>query len=244
VGAARARWQLLAALSIGTTGIWVMHNIAMLGFSIPGQTIRYNIALSILSAVVAIAVVGIGLFIAGFGNSTVSLVAGALIIGCGVLASMDYVGMSAMNMPDSIRYNVVVVILSVLLAVAAATVALWAALRVHGIGSTLVASLIMGAAVSGMHYTVMAAVKVYPAPGMAATPTGATVAGFLLPLVIGVSIVTFVLTVSIALSPTEEEIHAEKALMERLSRRQQEKVRWPPAGPLAERGIFGRGTHK
>jgi NO-binding membrane sensor protein with MHYT domain len=216
---------LLAALSIGTTGIWVMHNIAMLGFTIPGQTIRYNITPSILSAVVAIAVVGIGLSIAGFGDSTSSLVIGALIIGCGVLASMDYVGMSAMIMPDVIHYNVLVVILSVLVAVAAATVALRAALRVHGIGSTLGASLIMGAAVSGMHYTVMAAVKVYPAPGMATTPTGATAAGFLLPLVIGVSVVTFLLTVTIALSPTEEEIHAEKALIERLSRRQQERVR-------------------
>jgi NO-binding membrane sensor protein with MHYT domain len=226
-GAARARWHLLAALSIGATGIWVMHNIAMLGFSIPGQTIRYNVTLSILSAVVAIAVVGIGLFIVGFGNgnSAISLVLGALIIGCGVLVSMDYVGMSAMIMPDVVHFNIVVVILSVLVAVVAATVALWAALRVHGIGSTLLASLIMGAAVSGMHYTVMAAVKVYPAPGMAATPTGATVAGFLLPFVIGVSIITLLLTITVALSPTEDEIREENALMERLSRRQQEQIR-------------------
>jgi hypothetical protein len=71
----------------------------------------------------------------------------------------------------------------------------------------------------------MAAVKVYPAPGMAAAPAGATVAGFLLPFVIGVSIITFLLTVVVALSPTEEEIRAENALMERLSRRQQEQVR-------------------
>src|SRR5487761_668701 len=70
VGAARARWHSLAALSIGATGIWVMHNIAMLGFSIPGQTIRYNVTLSILSAAVAIVVVGIGLFIVGFGNGS------------------------------------------------------------------------------------------------------------------------------------------------------------------------------
>jgi NO-binding membrane sensor protein with MHYT domain len=148
-----------------------------------------------------------------------------LIIGCGVLVSIDYIGMSAMIMLDVIHFNVVVVILSVLMAVAAATVALWAALRVHGIGSTLLASLIMGAAVSAMHYTVMAAVKVYPAPDGAPMPTGATVAGFLLPFVIGVSIITLLLTVTVALSPTEEEICAENALMERLSRMQQEQVR-------------------
>jgi hypothetical protein len=48
---------------------------------------------------------------------------------------------------------------------------------------------------------------------------------FLLPFVVGVSIITLLLTVTVALSPTEEEIRAENALMERLSRRQQEQVR-------------------
>ena len=65
-GAARARWLTLAALSIGTTGIWVMHFIAMLGFAIPGQTIRYNVPVTILSMVIAVVVVGIGVFIVGF----------------------------------------------------------------------------------------------------------------------------------------------------------------------------------
>ena len=55
-GAARARWLTLAALSIGTTGIWVMHFIAMLGFAIPGQTIRYNVPMTILSMVMAVIV--------------------------------------------------------------------------------------------------------------------------------------------------------------------------------------------
>jgi MHYT domain (predicted integral membrane sensor domain) len=65
-GAARARWLTLAALSIGTTGIWVMHFIAMLGFAIPGETIRYNVPFTILSMVIAVIVVGIGVFIVGF----------------------------------------------------------------------------------------------------------------------------------------------------------------------------------
>jgi hypothetical protein len=77
-----------------------------------------------------------------------------------------------------------------------------------------------------MHYTVMAAVRVYPAPGGAAAMSGgATVMDFLLPFVAGVSIITLLLTVTVAVSPTEEEIRAEKALMERLSRRPTEQVR-------------------
>src|SRR5258708_19512713 len=65
-GAARARWLTLAALSIGTTGIWVMHFVAMLGFAIPGETIRYNVPFTILSMVIAVIVVRIRVFISGF----------------------------------------------------------------------------------------------------------------------------------------------------------------------------------
>ena len=42
-GLARGGWLLLAASAIGATGIWVMHNIALLGFSVPGQVIRYDV---------------------------------------------------------------------------------------------------------------------------------------------------------------------------------------------------------
>jgi NO-binding membrane sensor protein with MHYT domain len=55
-------------VSIGVTGIWVMHFIAMLGFTIPGQTITYNVPVTIGSMLIAVGVVGIGLFIVGFGG--------------------------------------------------------------------------------------------------------------------------------------------------------------------------------
>ena len=61
-GAARARWLILAAVALGAAGIWAMHFIAMLGFTIPGQTILYNVPLTIVSMLIAIVVVGIGLF--------------------------------------------------------------------------------------------------------------------------------------------------------------------------------------
>ena len=96
-GAARARWLTAAALAIATTGIWVMHFIAMLGFTIPGQPIRYNVPVTILSMLIAVIVVGIGTFIVGFSQSgTRPLVAGGLIIGIGV-ACMHYLGMAALH---------------------------------------------------------------------------------------------------------------------------------------------------
>ena len=162
-GAQRARWLLLATVSIATTGIWVMHFVAMLGFTIPGQTITYNVPVTILSMVIAIVVVGIGLLIVGFGGSgPYPLLLGGIIIGFGV-ASMHYIGMAAMRMPDTMRYNYTLVALSIVIAVVAGTAALWAALRLSTVWSTLAASLIMGVAVSGMHYTGIAALHVYAA---------------------------------------------------------------------------------
>src|SRR5918992_3096906 len=64
-GRSRIQWLMAGALAIGGTGIWVMHFIAMLGFSVTTVAIRYDIVLTLLSALIAIVVVGVGLYIAG-----------------------------------------------------------------------------------------------------------------------------------------------------------------------------------
>ena len=218
-GAARARWLTVAALAIGTTGIWVMHFIAMLGFAVPGQSIRYNVPITILSMVIAVVVVGIGIFIVGFSRQGIRpLLLGGVIIGCGV-ASMHYVGMSAVRVQDSLTYNPLLVAASVVIAVIAGTAALWAALRLNSLWSTIVASLIMGVAVSGMHYTGMAALRVYAAPGLTvSTSATASAEAFLLPLILGLSSIGFVLSAVISLSPTAAEIFEEDELMRRIGR--------------------------
>ena len=228
-GAARARWLTLAALSIGTTGIWVMHFIAMLGFAIPGETIRYNVPVTILSMVIAVAVVGIGVFIVGFsraGNGPLLL--GGTIIGLGV-ASMHYLGMGAVRVDASLSYNYGLVAASVIIAVIAGTAALWMALRLDSVWSTFIASLIAGVAVNGMHYTGMAAVQAQAAPGLVvntADTAGAT--AFLLPLILGLSGVGFIFSAIIALSPTAAEIVEEDELMKRIG--QSQAARYEPQG--------------
>jgi NO-binding membrane sensor protein with MHYT domain len=219
-GAARARWLLLAGVSIGTTGIWVMHFIAMLGFTIPGQMIRYNLPVTIGSMLIAVAVVSVGLLIVGFGGEGLGpLLLGGTIIGLGV-ASMHYMGMWAMRMPDSMGYDLRLLAASVVIAIVAGTAALWAALRLGGVWHTLLASLIMGVAVSGMHYTGMAALRVQSAPGdgMSAMGAGASGTAFLLPLILGITILAFLLTTIVTLAPTEAEIREDAALMERIAR--------------------------
>ena len=224
-GFARARWLSLAAVSIGATGIWAMHFIAMLGFTIPGQQILYNVPMTMASMLIAIAFVGVGLFIVGFGDGgRPRLAAGGVTIGVGV-AAMHYLGMAAMSMRDSMSYNIPLVLLSVLIAIVAGTAALWAGTRVNSLAAAIGAALIMGVAVSGMHYTGMAALHVdrAPMPSMAdatasglSSVSGTTAAVFLIPLLLVISIATFAVTLTISMSPGEEEIQADAEMRRRM----------------------------
>src|ERR1035437_6538181 len=97
-GASRVRWLRLAALTVGTAGVWGMHFVAMLGFSIPGQTIRYSVPVTIFSMLIAAVVVSVGLLIVGFGGDGLApLLTGGFVIGLGV-AGMHYTGMAAMHL--------------------------------------------------------------------------------------------------------------------------------------------------
>ncbi len=216
-GRARASWLVIAALAIGIMGIWVMHFIAMLGFTIPGESIRYNVPVTVLSMLIAVAVVGAGLFIVVYSKGGAGpLLLGGLAIGCGV-ASMHYIGMAAIRAEDTLTYSPVIVAVSVVIAVIAGTAALWAALRLESAWSAFIASMIMGVAVSAMHYTGMEALRVHATIGAAVTaPDSASAVAFLLPLIIGISCTGFIFSAVIALSPTAAEMLAEADLMARL----------------------------
>jgi NO-binding membrane sensor protein with MHYT domain len=224
-GLARARWLGLAAVSIGAVGIWAMHFVAMLGFSVPGMPILYNVPMTVGSMLLAVAVVAVGLLIAGYGNhGWARIIIGGVIIGGGV-AAMHYMGMAAMSMPGSMSYSGPLVALSVVIAIIAGTVALWIGTWVRGVKATIGAALVMGLAVSGMHYTGMAAlhVKGGAMPSMAVTAvsgvsgvSGATAASFLIPVLLVISLATFLLTLMLSMSPTEDEIRADAELESRM----------------------------
>jgi NO-binding membrane sensor protein with MHYT domain len=216
-GRSRLRWLLLGAGSIGITGIWVMHFIAMLGFTIPSETIHYSVPITLLSMLISVAFVSIGLLIVGLSDTMKfrSLLLGGVVTGLGV-AAMHYSGMAAMRMAGRMSYSPGLFAVSIVIAIVAATAALWFALRLGGFWSGFGAALIMGVAVSGMHYTGMAAMRVYAPDGTSMPMAGADASAFLLPLIVGVSVTTFVLTAAIALSPTAAEITEEAELMRKI----------------------------
>ena len=216
-GAARARWLLLGGASIGITGVWVAHLIALLGVTVPGLAIRYNVPVTLLSLLATAAIVCGGLLVAdsGRGRRRALFVVG-LITGLG-LACAHYLGMAALRVPGRVSYNPALFAASIILAVVAATTTLRAARGLRRVWSTVVGSLIVGAAVSGMDYTGLAAMRVYPASGPAGIVIsgagGVTAQSLLLPLVIGISVATFLVTAAVAWSPTEDEINYDAALL-------------------------------
>ncbi|MFF7387138.1 MHYT domain-containing protein [Streptomyces scabiei] len=177
-------WLALGAASIGC-GIWTMHFIAMVGFRVKESPIHYDVGLTVLSLAVAITVVGIGVFAVGYrGVSRSTLCTAGSVTGLGV-AAMHYLGMAAIQLNGYIQYDIAVVALSVGIAIVAATAALWAAVSIRGFLTSLGASLVMGVAVSGMHYTGMAAVGVHLHGTTGGTFTGESPTTILLPMLIG-----------------------------------------------------------
>ncbi|HEU4541624.1 MAG TPA: MHYT domain-containing protein [Jiangellaceae bacterium] len=202
-GGSRRNWLLVGSTAIGA-GIWTLHFIAMLGFGVIGSSVRYNVPITLLSLVLAILVVGMGVFIVGYGRSrTLSLILGGLGMGLGV-ATMHYSGMAAVQVNGTIQYNSGLVLLSVLIAITAATAALWLVLNIQGLSGALGAALVMGLAVSTMHYTAMAAVGVELSTGVEEL-TGATAMQFIFPLSVGIGAILFVAFTVVAVSPIEEE---------------------------------------
>ncbi|WP_405391486.1 hypothetical protein OG596_28685 [Streptomyces sp. NBC_01102] len=183
-GATRAGWLALGATSIGS-GIWTMHFIAMVGFSVERTTVSYDRPLTFASLAVAVVMVGIGIFLVGYRGATrMALVTGGTITGLGV-ASMHYLGMAGMRFEGEFTYDTFTVSLSVLIAVVAATAALWAAVSIHGFLPSLGASVVMGVAVSGMHYTGMAALQVHLHPAAVPGAAADSPTALLIPMMIG-----------------------------------------------------------
>jgi NO-binding membrane sensor protein with MHYT domain len=214
----RAWWLTLAAVAIGGTGIWTMHFVAMLGFSVVGLPIRYDVPITALSAVIAIGAVAIGLSIAARGTRahSVRIVIGGLFAGLGV-AAMHFTGMSAMHLDGSIEYLTSRVVAAVIIAVVAATVALWLAMTVQRPLAILASALVMGIAVNGMHFVGMSAMSVREGAD-GGTLSGATASSLLIP--IGLTVIFGILGLVYALmaAPTEEDRAAAAYLADRLER--------------------------
>src|SRR6195256_5157278 len=154
-GLARRVWLVAAAVTMGG-GIWSMHFVAMLAFSMP-IPMSYDIGLTALSLVIAIFVTGGGFYVISRQSaSPVHLALSGTFMGIGIVA-MHYIGLAAMEGHAELSYDRLFVALSVVIAIGASTAALWLAFRTTDLGQKVIAAAVMGVAISGMHYTAMRA---------------------------------------------------------------------------------------
>jgi len=160
---AAAAWWAGGSVVMGT-GIWSMHFVGMLAFSLP-LAIGYTALLTFASWVAAIVVSGIALGIASRGmlNGT-RLAWGAAAMGAGI-CTMHYTGMAALNMAPGIDWDARLVLASVGIAMGASAAALVIFFKLAKLGGLrgaivqVLAAIVMGLAISGMHYTAMAAAR-------------------------------------------------------------------------------------
>lgn len=201
----RIWWLSLAAVAIGGTGIWSMHFVAMMGFSVVGSPIRYDVGLTAASAVIAVVAVGLGLIIvfAGTRARFARIIAGGVAAGLGV-AAMHYTGMAAMRLDGTVDYAVGRVAASVAIAVVAASVALWLTVTVQRPAALLASALIMGVAVNGMHFTGMSAMSVQE-HSMQGPLVGATASSLLVPIGLAVIFAVLGLVYALMSAPTDED---------------------------------------
>jgi NO-binding membrane sensor protein with MHYT domain len=158
-----ARWWLAGGACAMGTGIWSMHFIGMLAFSLP-IPLGYDPATTVLSLLIAIASSAFVLWLVARKELPWSrLVCGAVLMGAGVSA-MHYTGMAAMRMAPGIQYVPSLFILSVVIAIVASGAALWIAYNLRRLSPRVRplragAAIVMGFAIVGMHYTGMMAAQ-------------------------------------------------------------------------------------
>lgn len=155
-------WLIGGAIAMGS-GIWSMHFIGMLSFTIPGISLEYDYFWTAVSLIVAICASGFALFLLKKSIiNVVHLMAGGIILGFAI-ASMHYTGMAAMLISLNIRYVPGLFLLSIFVAIVASEGAIWFALKSNAVvvkfrnRVKILSAIVMGLAICGMHYTGMAA---------------------------------------------------------------------------------------
>src|SRR6267378_895642 len=203
----RLFWISGGAVAMGL-GIWSMHFVGMLALRLP-VLVWYDALLLFLSFVAA--VIGCGIAFVIFNRATVGsglLVLASIFMGFAI-AGMHYIGMAAMRMSSHVTYDPIIVAASVGVAIIGSFLALALIRNLVATSSEprawlkkAGASLVMGFAVAGMHYTGMAAALFTPGPA-GWRPTDHLVLGtYTLGLVVGA---TSVVLLGIALAATQFE---------------------------------------
>ncbi|ATG20761.1 hypothetical protein CO705_13245 [Ralstonia pickettii] len=209
-----AFWWLIGGASAMGVGIWSMHFVGMLAFSLP-IPLGYDVSITLASLAIAIAASAFALWLVSRRELPWRrLLGGALLMGVGV-AGMHYTGMAALRMKPGIHYDPAMFVLSVVIAVLASGAALWIAFRLRGQSHRVRvlragAAVVMGVAIVGMHYTGMAAAAFPLGSVCGAAHTGASTEWLALVIIL---ITLAVLAIALIISVLDMRMEARTAVL-------------------------------
>ena len=162
--ALRRRLLIAGAAITLAVGIWSMHFVGMLALIIDG-TINYAVLPTLLSFLLCVLVMGIAIHLASL-RSQKTLIIAALVMGLGI-TTMHYVGMMAVHDSAHMTHDLRYALASMLIAVAASGLALWLAFSADKFPPLFLCAVVLGCAVSGMHYMAMAGTTLHFMEGSA-----------------------------------------------------------------------------
>ena len=157
----RRRLAIAGSAITLATGVWSMHFVAMLAANFP-SAVDYLVLPTLISFLICVIVVGIGVYAAHMpGTPAFRIGTGALAMGLGV-SLMHYVGMSAVHLAGPTSYVPSYVVASIGVSIAASAFALWTIDRRPTRPRLFLGAIALGLAISGMHYTAMAGMRLDP----------------------------------------------------------------------------------
>jgi NO-binding membrane sensor protein with MHYT domain len=157
----RRRLALAGSALTLATGVWSMHFVGMLAANFP-SAIDYLVLPTLISFLICVIVVGAGVYVGHTeGSPAIRVGAGAVAMGLGI-SLMHYVGMSAVHLAGPTRQATPYVVASVAVSIGTSALALWALDKGATRGRLFLGALVLGFAISGMHYTAMAGMRLDP----------------------------------------------------------------------------------
>jgi diguanylate cyclase len=157
----RRRLLLAGAAFSLAIAIWAMHFVGMLAVRLPFR-VDYLALPTLLSFLVCVIVVGAAVFATSSGPLTeLRLTLSSCLMGGGIF-TMHYIGMSALNDSAFMIHARLFVVASMAIAIGASGLALWLAADRGGRPPLILSATVFGVAISGLHYTAMAGVTLYP----------------------------------------------------------------------------------
>ena len=211
--AARDRWMWTAAAAVvAGCGVWATHFVAMLAYR-PGLPVGYDVALTVLSLAIAVAVIGCG-FAVGLAGSAWAALGGA-VVGAGI-GAMHYTGMAAMQVAGEAAHDPLGVGVSIVIGIVLGALAFRIREYRPGLRADACAGIVFALAIVGLHFTAMAALTLTPDAAMP-RPDEVTAPEW---LAVAVTAVTLMIIASgLAGSVVDRRLAERKAEAERLRER-------------------------